>query len=616
MAKIIGGTTCTPLRPSAGGNIVVDDKLDAKSTNPLQNKVVAEAFSELQDWRDDTDSWIETFDEELATNRVVNVRSYKFGAIGDGKSHPLRERYAALEIAQMIYPNAESLDEEIDGLAIQKALLEAERKGLTLYIPAGTYLASKTITTNTRDTEAGKAKQTKNLHIYGAGGGTIIKTTEDFEGDYVFYLDVYPTNDRSLWVRDFRIEINADTSGIFLREVGMKGVIENLWVRNYYNGENAKVRCGLWCASVVVTTIDKVKVSHFSKGCGIVVQTMHSSKIMDCDVTYCGWAIYLSGGSNNQVTNCRIDHNEYGIFQNSSTDIEVENRAFPYVADPEDDEPQFKGTFGNFTIRKNRFEGNNKCAIYLVSFSGGDLNYMWNVNTVIAENYFTGLGTAINEKTGALLYDEDGNTIFRKAIRIGRCKDIVVEANEFKGEPYNSTNPLSRMQNISNVAGVSNMTLRNNSAISCPRVNENGVMEIVKSNNHIFTELVNQLKLVDNIEHQQASGVTVNTVVRYEPTTLKTGGTIDVSANGVYKLNEGVTVSGIKIEDSATLTESQEITLVAMGAATVNHTSSIRLKGGVNFAMGLYDTLTLVRVYHSGAKWVEKCRTVYNETTE
>ena len=265
-------------------------------------------------------------------------------------------------------------------------------------------------------------------------------------------------------------------------------------------------------------------------------------------------------------------------------------------------------------IRKNRFEGNNKYAIYLVSFSGGDLNYMWNVNTVIAENYFTGLGTAINEKTGALLYDDDGNTIFRSAIRLGRCKDIVIEANDFKGEPYNSANSLSSMQNISNVAGVSNITLRNNSAISCPRMNENGELKIVKTNNHIFTELVNQLKLVDNIEYHQASGVTVNRTCRCNPSIINTSGTIDVSGNSVYKLNDGVTVSNIKIEDGASLTESQEITLVAAGSATVNNTSTVCLNGGANVEMKLYDTLTLVRVYHAGAKWVEKCRSVNSAT--
>lgn len=42
-----------------------------------------------------------------------------YGAIGDGQSHPLAERFATLEEAQKVYPDATSLDDEIDWCAIQ-----------------------------------------------------------------------------------------------------------------------------------------------------------------------------------------------------------------------------------------------------------------------------------------------------------------------------------------------------------------------------------------------------------------------------------------------------------------------------------------------------------------
>jgi len=55
-----------------------------------------------------------------------------FGAIGDGSSHPLRERYASLEEAQAVYPHAGNLDDDqIDWAAIQSAL----DSGRDVYVP-------------------------------------------------------------------------------------------------------------------------------------------------------------------------------------------------------------------------------------------------------------------------------------------------------------------------------------------------------------------------------------------------------------------------------------------------------------------------------------------------
>lgn len=43
--EIIGGTTCTPLKPTGGGgSITVDSELSATSTNPVENRVVKTAI--------------------------------------------------------------------------------------------------------------------------------------------------------------------------------------------------------------------------------------------------------------------------------------------------------------------------------------------------------------------------------------------------------------------------------------------------------------------------------------------------------------------------------------------------------------------------------------------
>lgn len=55
-------------------------------------------------------------------NRVA-ITPIDFGAIGDGNSHPLSERYQTLEKAQEVYPFVTSLSQEIDWAAIVKMVM-------------------------------------------------------------------------------------------------------------------------------------------------------------------------------------------------------------------------------------------------------------------------------------------------------------------------------------------------------------------------------------------------------------------------------------------------------------------------------------------------------------
>ena len=69
------------------------------------------------------------------------------GAVGDGRSHPLRQRYRSLGAAQADFPHASSLDDEIDWAATQGAInLLAAHGGGHVVSPAGTYLCNRTIT--------------------------------------------------------------------------------------------------------------------------------------------------------------------------------------------------------------------------------------------------------------------------------------------------------------------------------------------------------------------------------------------------------------------------------------------------------------------------------------
>ncbi len=70
----------------------------------------AQAFAASQRSMNVTESSVQDYD----------VRAY--GAIWDGRSHPLSERFASLDEARASYPHATSLDEEIDWAATQAAI--------------------------------------------------------------------------------------------------------------------------------------------------------------------------------------------------------------------------------------------------------------------------------------------------------------------------------------------------------------------------------------------------------------------------------------------------------------------------------------------------------------
>ncbi|WP_213414148.1 pectate lyase family protein [Xylanibacillus composti] len=75
---------------------------------------------------------------------VLNVKD--FGAIGDGRSHPVSQRFQSLGDARQVYPHAQAMTDEIDWCAIQGALNEAlSLGGRDVKVPPGVYRTNRTI---------------------------------------------------------------------------------------------------------------------------------------------------------------------------------------------------------------------------------------------------------------------------------------------------------------------------------------------------------------------------------------------------------------------------------------------------------------------------------------
>ncbi|ASK95390.1 right-handed parallel beta-helix repeat-containing protein [Xanthomonas campestris pv. merremiae] len=106
-----------------------------------------------------TGAFVRTLEEKL---REIQVSPMDFGAIGDGNSHPLSQRYASLAAAKAVYPHASALTDEIDWAAIQAAINNSAR----VYFPAAIYVVNRTI----------NATLARSI-LYGEGQGSIILTT-------------------------------------------------------------------------------------------------------------------------------------------------------------------------------------------------------------------------------------------------------------------------------------------------------------------------------------------------------------------------------------------------------------------------------------------------------
>lgn len=108
-------------------------------------------------------------------SRLADAISLRdFGAIGDGESHPLSERFPSLLLAQMVYPSATSLTNEIDRVAIQKAF----DSGKALRAGVGSYrLDARVTATDKSFSLVGDGIDLTRFLVTSAAGGIKIEIT-------------------------------------------------------------------------------------------------------------------------------------------------------------------------------------------------------------------------------------------------------------------------------------------------------------------------------------------------------------------------------------------------------------------------------------------------------
>ena len=593
----------------------------------LENIEADTRLTSLEEWRDEMgDPQQPSTQTDLV---IINARD--FGAVGDG---------------------------EIDDTeAIQKALYAAEAKKCPLYIPAGNYKVSKTITTHTRATEADIKKQSEYINIFGSGMSTTFTTTPDFEGEYVFIIEDAPAETGMLWLHGFNIVLNADVSGIFLPSIGAQGVVEDLWIYHNQQLERTTVRTGIYTEGATAATFQRIKVfgvyhpdNHDTHNpeidgeackyckftCGLTfgedsnpVDGGHTVKILDCDIIWCNWAIYLAGGSHWVIDKCRIEQNRYGIYHDSRKSGPNDDRVY-----------KFTQTFKNLTISDCRIEHNVKYGIYLSAYNVG---YLRNENVVISGNYFTGLGSTNESVAGprAMFFRRIGGLVIENNIFNGeldnkdKCQYIAVGVDYFgDSPPYYEGYEFWNVTLANNVVGTHRV-----------RVKEGDNEKIYSVKGYVgLPDAMTENGFINNIEANQSSVKASNEVRGSYVRTITSGGVVDVSKGNLFRIDGAVTITGLTIDHAVTThgltlgngdtlngiildngdtlngftidhidaNYSQEVTLVATmtdGTATIHHSEDgIHLAGGADFVMGKHDAITLVCV---GDVWMEKCRSVH-----
>lgn len=201
------GSAIVPLGP-VGGGFHISDKVNASNSPQARS---------IPDWIADAG---------------LNIKG--FGAIGDGLSHPLSERYPTLARAQAVYPFVTSLAQQIDWAATQLALNTAtELKVSQVVIPGGSYdFGSETASITSYPPIEGSGSSIAPA-IRGAGKAhTVIK----INAQYAFTLI-----SEAHFLRLSGIQVSTITGG-FLYIANTFGVCGVEFHDNYMNGCGA----GFW----------------------------------------------------------------------------------------------------------------------------------------------------------------------------------------------------------------------------------------------------------------------------------------------------------------------------------------------------------------------------------
>lgn len=200
-----------------------------------------------------------------SSNSSNEITPIMYGAIADGSSHPVSEKFDSLEAVQVVYPSATSLDDEIDLLAFEKAIQNHDK----VKIPSGRYIFNRTVQIQ---------------------DGNII------EGDGY-----------SSWIQ------YKGAENTFLFMINTSATLKNLKL-SYYTIDN---RNGILINNNIETNIEDIMFEKFEQG--IVLYNSKIINITKCCFHSMGTSISSNYSSCLNIEKCHFEDNSTSIYVDNST---------------------------------------------------------------------------------------------------------------------------------------------------------------------------------------------------------------------------------------------------------------------------------------------------------
>jgi len=237
---------------------------------------------------------------EVKTDHIISVKEY--GAIGDGISRTLRCVFASLEQAKQVYPSATSLDNEIDGLAIQKAI--DCNPGKTIFIPDGNYQINTRIVLNERLTIQGQSMNRTVLNF--------LNDIDDlFNAEGKTHIDI----SNMTLLHAFEIEqVGAtNTAKAINGNNSSYSTYSNLVIKGF----EYAINCGenSWCNDFENITIQSCKYGIIANG------EFNNCSFIKVRATYCDTGIFIGAGRTVSMIDCQFELNNVGLYKTNLGDL-------------------------------------------------------------------------------------------------------------------------------------------------------------------------------------------------------------------------------------------------------------------------------------------------------
>lgn len=264
-------------------------------------KRIGELIPIIKDYVEDV--YFPVFENKIGD--LVNIKEYRNGLeVGNNASKPLSKYFITLKEAQTIFPFATSLEDELDGLVIQKAINENPNK--TIFIPDGNYIINTPIKIGYNQKMTGMSMNDTVL-TYTADSGSLI----DISGKN--HIDI---ENMSL-LHSFEIgQMGASNTAKAINSIACSYTrYKNIIIKGFDYGIDFSNNA--WCSDIDNITTQSCNYGIFSNG------EFNNCSILKYRSTYCKTGAFVGAGRTITFTDCQFELCEVGVHKVNLGDLNL-----------------------------------------------------------------------------------------------------------------------------------------------------------------------------------------------------------------------------------------------------------------------------------------------------